>query len=118
MDKSARKLDGVFEALAHHHRRSIIHALSLQPRAVSQLASNQNLSLPAIHKHIRILIDSGFVVEKKIGRVHFLALRRKGLLAAQEWLFQYHAYWGNDTESLENYIANLTKKSTKGGESK
>lgn len=103
-------LDKVFEALANKHRREIVSAVSLQPHAISQLAAMRQLSLPAIHKHIEILEKSGLIQRKKIGRTHFLALRRSSLRSLQEWLMQYHPYWGDDAETLENYQRYLEKK--------
>ena len=76
----------------------------------------RGLSLPAIHKHIKILEDSGLIKAKKIGRIHFLALNRKSLLSLQDWLMQYQAYWGSDEETLENYAQYLDEKPMKGGE--
>jgi len=91
--------------------------LGLQPHSINQLADMRSLSLPAIHKHIKILKTAELVIEKKIGRTHFLTLNRKSLFSLQDWLMQYHAYWGNSNETLENYAKYLTqKKSTKGGE--
>ncbi len=115
---SSPDLDLIFEALASKHRREIIYALGLQPHSVSQLASMRDLSLPAIHKHIKILKTAGLICEKKFGRTHFLALNRKSLLGLQEWLMQYQAHWGTDKESLENYAHYLSKEATKGGEKK
>lgn len=100
-------LDKVFEALANDHRRAIIYALSLQPNSIHQLASGHKLSLPAIHKHLKILLKANMIRSKKIGRTKFLALRREPLMRLQEWLTQYQVYWGNDAETLENYVKHL-----------
>jgi DNA-binding transcriptional ArsR family regulator len=100
-------LDNVFTALAHKHRREIIYALSLQPYAISQLAEMRGLSLPAIHKHIKVLENADLIIRKKIGRTNFLALKRESLRGLQDWLSQYHAYWGSDEETLENYAQYL-----------
>lgn len=96
-------LDAIFVALANKHRREIVYVLGLQPVSISKLASMQNLSLPAIHKHIKILEDAEMILRKKIGRSNFLALNRKSLLGLQNWLSQYHTYWGGDDASFENY---------------
>lgn len=98
-----QNLDKIFEALANQHRREIIYVLGLQPYSISQLASMQNLSLSAIHKHIKILEDAGMITRKKIGRINFLTLNRESLRGLQDWLMQYHAYWGSNEETLENY---------------
>ena len=101
--QDSKRLDRVFDALANKHRREIIYALSLQPCSISQLARMRELSLPAIHKHIKVLERADMIVRKKLGRTNFLALNRESLLGLQAWVMQYHAYWGNQAESLENY---------------
>lgn len=111
-----KDLDLLFGALASKHRREMLYALALQPHSVSQLAAMRKLSLPAIHKHVKLLMDSGLVKSKKIGRTHFLALNRKALLSLQDWLMQYQAYWGSENESFENYADYLSKQPAEGGD--
>lgn len=100
-------LDGAFDALANPHRRAIISALGLQPRSISQLAAMRSLSLPAIHKHVRVLEQAKMVVRKKVGRTNFLALNRLPLRGIQEWLSEFNPYWGSEQETLENYAQYL-----------
>lgn len=111
MDQRFR-LDHVFDALAGTHRREIVLALGLQPRSISQLAAMRGLSLPAIHKHIRVLEGADLVVRKKIGRTNVLALNRRPLRELQEWVGQFHPYWGDERESLENYARALGSEHT------
>ncbi len=105
-----KELDRVFEALANVHRREIVYVLSLQPASIGRLASMRGLSLPAIHKHIKILEKGGFVVRRKAGRTNFLSLNRNSLRVLQDWLSQYHAYWGTNAETLENYSTYIQKE--------
>ena len=113
-----RDLDSVFDALANKHRREIIYALSLQPRSISQLASMRGLSLPAIHKHIKVLESADLILRKKVGRTNFIALNRDSLRGVQDWLGQYHTYWGSDGETLENYALYLDTEKNKNKENK
>jgi DNA-binding transcriptional ArsR family regulator len=106
-------LDKVFEALANEHRRDIIYALSLQPYSIQQLASRRGLSLPAIHKHIKLLEGADMIIRKKIGRTNVLGLNREALYTLQAWLNQYHAYWGSNEETLENYASYFGREETK-----
>ena len=101
------QLDELFAALSHSKRRNIVQLLALHPATVKQLADGHGLSLPAIHKHIRLLESSGLIVRKKVGRTNFVALRRAGLKQVQDWALQFRTDWGNDAETLENYIASL-----------
>ena len=109
MSKSSKSidLDGVFEALSHKHRREIIYLLGLQPCSIGQLASMRDLSLPAIHKHIKVLESASMISRKKVGRTNFLTLNPESLRGLQEWAMQFHPYWGSDAATLENYVQNL-----------
>jgi len=113
-----KHLDDIFEAFGNQHRRDIVYALGLQPHAISHLAEMLQLSLPAIHKHIRILKQAQLIKTKKIGRTTVLIINRKSLQTMQSWLMQFQAYWGNDQETLENYAQYVTGKLPRGGEKK
>ena len=108
MDES-EELNARFEAMANEHRRAIIYTLGLQPRSISQLAAQQKLSLPAIHKHIRVLESAGLIQRRKSGRTNFLALDKSALGSLQRWLMQFYSGWGNRVETLENYVAMIEK---------
>lgn len=105
---TTEKLDVIFTALAHAKRRGMILTLAFRPATVSQLAEEHQLSLPAIHKHIRVLEDAELIERRKVGRTNFVAIKRKSLQQAQRWLGQFHTAWGSDKETLENYINHLT----------
>jgi DNA-binding transcriptional ArsR family regulator len=109
-------LDDVFEALSHKHRREIIYLLGLQPCSIGQLASMRDLSLPAIHKHIKVLESAGMITRKKVGRTNFLTLNRESLRGLQQWAMQFHTYWGSDNATLENYAQNMGIKKQVNGE--
>lgn len=107
--RDAKKLDLVFDALANERRRQIVYALGLGPASIGQLARRRRLSLPAIHRHIKVLEEAGLVQRKKSGRVNFLALDRTGLRLMQGWVAQYHPHWGTNEETLENYVAGIAR---------
>jgi DNA-binding transcriptional ArsR family regulator len=106
-DEAAAGLDEVLEALANPHRREIVYVLGLQPCAVSQLARMRGLSLPAIHKHIKVLENAGLVSRRKTGRTTYLILNPRRLRLLQDWVGQFHTYWGSDQASFENYQSYL-----------
>ncbi len=110
-DSADQALNRVFEALANDKRRGILDTLAFRPATVSQLAEEHGMSLPAIHRHIRTLEDAQLIRRCKVGRTNFVALQRKYLAAAQTWMAQYRLDWGNDEETLENYIASFGKES-------
>jgi DNA-binding transcriptional ArsR family regulator len=107
VDGQDRMLDQLLEALANPHRREIVYLLGLQPWGVSQLARRRGLSLPAMHKHVKILEQAGLVSGRKRGRITYLTLNRGPLVLLQSWVGQFHPYWGSDQASYENYARHL-----------
>ena len=105
MQTKSPLLDELFGALSNEKRRDMLHLLALHPATVKQLADRHGLSLPAMHKHIRVLEGAKLILRKKVGRTNFIALNRSSLKLVQAWAMQYRTDWGNDQESLENYIA-------------
>jgi DNA-binding transcriptional ArsR family regulator len=103
------QLDSIFQAFAHSKRRGMIYTLSFRPATVTQLANEFHLSLPAMHKHIRLLENAKLIHRKKVGRTNFVALNSKSVSLAKDWLSQFRTDWGSDSETLENYIANMHK---------
>ena len=104
------ELDGVLAALANRHRREIVGLLALHPHSISRLAELRGLSLPAINKHVGVLEQAGLVGRRKFGRTTFLTLGRAPILALRDWLGGFHAHWGTDNDSLENYRPYLTRE--------
>ena len=102
-DDTASDLDRLFGALANEHRREMVHMLGLQPHSISRLAAARGLSLPAMNKHVRVLEEARLVTRRKLGRTTFLALDRAAIRGLQRWLAHFHAYWGDEKETLENY---------------
>ena len=85
----------------------MIDLLSLQPASIQQLAIRVGMSLPAIHRHVTVLEQSGLVRRKKSGRTNFLALDRGTMRQFQAWAMRFDAAWGTDAETLENYVAGI-----------
>lgn len=101
------ELDAILDALANQKRRGIIHDLALQPSTVGQLARNHQISLPAIHRHIRTLEGAKLILRKKAGRTNFVMLNTTTLGLAQSWITQYKVTWGNTQATLDNYISRM-----------
>ena len=105
-------LDQLIEALANPHRREIVFVLGLQPYAVHQLAELRGLSLPAIHKHIKVLENAGLISRRKEGRTNYLTLDPRPLALLQSWVNQFHLHWGSDVATYANYARHLGFDST------
>lgn len=84
-----RTLDGTFGALADPTRRQIVLRLLDGEASVSELATPHEMSLPAISKHIGVLVDAGLVFKRKEGRQQYCRLATSPLQEIDAWLRRF-----------------------------
>jgi len=113
MVKYHRRLDATFHALADPTRRAILAALRRGERPVSVLAAPHKMSLPAVMKHLQVLEQAGLVRQKKNGRVRHCHLSAKPLRQAEAWLSKYRIFWGQQLDSLEQFLAQQQSAGTR-----
>ena len=111
-------LDWVFSALGDTTRRGILQRLSHGEASVSQLAAPFGVSLPTIHKHLRVLERAGFIRHEKRGRVRHVRLASMRSLACdhrrrlslppvslvKNWVAQFEARWDHHLQRLKQQI--------------
>jgi DNA-binding transcriptional ArsR family regulator len=101
------ELDIILDALASQKRRGIVHELALSPASINQLARHHSLSLPAIHKHLKVLENARLVIRRKTGRTNFITLNPGTLRIAQAWIAQYQTGWSGAGASFDNYLPGM-----------
>jgi DNA-binding transcriptional ArsR family regulator len=104
VQRQAGGLDGVFAALGHPARRSIIRQLAAGEASVSELAEPLQMSLNAIAKHIAVLSAAGLIEDRKQGRVRRCHLLAGPLRVAQAWLGDYGQFWEQQFDSLAAHL--------------
>jgi DNA-binding transcriptional ArsR family regulator len=104
MVKYDRSLDATFQALADPTRRAILAALTRGQTPVSVLAAPHRMSLPAVMKHLQVLLRAGLVRQSKKGRVRHCRLSARPLKQAEVWLSKYRLFWGNHLDGLDRYL--------------
>ena len=99
-------LDTVFSALSDPTRRAILERLAAGEASVTELAEPfaDEMSFPAISRHLRVLESAGLIRREKQGRVHRLQLRPAPLKDAAQWLAYYRQFWDEQFDSLANYL--------------
>jgi DNA-binding transcriptional ArsR family regulator len=97
-------LDGVFAALGDPTRRAIVARLAEGEAALSELAGPFDMSLPAVSKHVRVLIAAGLVAQEKRGRTRYCRLERQPLHAAGTWISNYADFWRGQLDSLAAHV--------------
>jgi len=97
-------LNSVFSALADPTRRAILEKLAGGPSSVSALAEPFSISLPAISRHLSILIDAGLIEAQKVGRRRWMSLRPHRLKDAAAWLDRYQKFWSQRLDALDRLL--------------
>jgi DNA-binding transcriptional ArsR family regulator len=99
-------LTTTFAALADPTRLAIVSRLSRGEATMGELAAPHRITLPAMTKHVGVLVDAGMVQRRKIGRTVVCSLRPESLSEVQAWLGDLTAYWNTTIDRLEDLLAN------------
>jgi DNA-binding transcriptional ArsR family regulator len=95
-------VDDVARAVADPVRRSILEALAEQPLAAGDIAANFTVSRPAVSRHLRVLRESGLVVDHMQGRHRMYALQTTPLQPLLSWISDLSAT-GQDSRTDQNH---------------
>jgi DNA-binding transcriptional ArsR family regulator len=103
-----RDLDRVFATLADPTRRAILARLAREESVtISALAEPFAIKLPAVMKHLDVLVDAGLVTRSKHGRTVDIRLSPAPLRRASEWLRRYERFW---SPALDRLTVHAEKK--------
>ena len=98
-------LDRIFRAIADPTRRAMVDRLAQGEASLTELAKPFDMSLPAVHQHLRLLEESGVIVTSKEGRVRSCHLDPKVLRKAEDWFARRRAMWERRLDALDAYLA-------------
>ena len=101
------RLDNTFHALADPTRRAILASVAREEQTVSELAEPFDMSLAAVSKHLKVLERAGLVSRTREGRVHHLRLDAAPLKEAAMWIAFYQKFWGDQLDSLGEFLKSL-----------
>lgn len=93
-------MDRAFHALSDATRRAMLDRLSRGPASVSDLAEPFDVSLSAIHQHLKVLEASGLVETEKRGRVRECRISRDAVARVEDWLRQRRELWEDRFDAL------------------
>src|SRR5579859_4879671 len=103
-------LDQVFAALSDPIRRCILQLLDGQALLVTELASQFNISLQGVSRHIQVLVRAGLVQQERSGRINRCSLEAGPLMEASVWLNRYAKYWQGQFELLAATLAQIDEE--------
>ena len=104
------RLDQVFAALSDPIRRRILQLLDGQALLVTELASQFNISLQGVSRHIQVLVRAGLVQQERSGRINRCSLEAGPLMEASVWLNRYAKYWQGQFDLLAATLAQIDEE--------
>ena len=97
----------VFAVLADPTRRKVVELLSDKPRRAGELAAAAGTSAPVMSRHLRILLETGFVADERVpddARARVFRLRQKPMRDLQAWLDQLQAHWNEQLKAFKRHV--------------
>ena len=98
------RLSLTFAALADPTRRQIVDRLSLGEAAVSELAEPLPISMPAVSRHLKVLVKAGLIVRGRDAQWRPSRLRAEPLSDAMEWIESRKQEWEQRIERLDRHL--------------
>jgi DNA-binding transcriptional ArsR family regulator len=86
------KLDA-FQVLADPTRRSIVEALRRGERQVNDIVGKARIHQSGVSRHLRILLQAGFVAMRPDGQRRFYSLKPDRFRELDGWLAPYRRLW-------------------------
>ena len=102
---AANRLDVTLQALADPTRRAILARLAQGEATVGELAKPFAISQPAISRHIKVLTESGLVVQSVDGTRRPCRLAQGGLAELEAYLAMLHTALERNYQRLDNLLA-------------
>lgn len=82
-----------FQTLADPTRRSIVEVLRSGERQVNDIVEQARIHQSGVSRHLRILLQAGFVAVRPVGQRRFYALKPDRFRELDQWLAQYRSLW-------------------------
>lgn len=98
-------METLFSAVADSTRRSILERLRTQePLSIKTLADPLPISRQAVTRHLDVLLDTGLVEMRWVGRERMHFLNPQPLQEIEDWLRPYSEAWDRRLTRLQRRL--------------
>jgi len=100
-------MDSALNAIAEPRRREILALIARSELSAGEIASNFDVTRPAISQHLAVLRSAGLVSERRAGTRRFYRARPEGLAGLREWL---DGFWRDGLATLRTEAEREAKR--------
>lgn len=97
-------MDSTAAAISDPTRRDILMLLRRQTMSAGEIADRFEISRPAVSRHLRVLRESGLVLDELQGRRRIYRLDLRPLAPLEAWLASLHDVWSGALDALETEV--------------
>jgi DNA-binding transcriptional ArsR family regulator len=94
----------IFRALADPTRRAILSMLAERERPIGDIASEFDMTRPAVAKHLKILKEGDLITVNQSGRERIHKLNPAPLKSASDWLNIFDQFWDDRLANLKQAV--------------
>ncbi len=91
-------MEAVLRAIVEPHRRAILRLVWDTERSAGEIASQFEVTRPAVSQHLSVLKEAGLVSERRNGTRRLYRARPEGLVELKAFLDEF---WGERLEALK-----------------
>lgn len=92
----------VFAALSDETRFGIVERLMKEGELpAGELVSDADISGPAISRHLKVLRQSGLLIQRAEGTKRFYTVRPEALQTISNWTMEHRAFWEAGLDRIE-----------------
>ena len=108
--ESTTRLDLAFRALGDPTRRRMLSILAGGERGVVDLASNFELTQPAVTKHLNVLEKAGLISRQRRGRFRLCRLEPDAINQPVDWLEDLGEHWRRQFAAIDEILKREKKQ--------
>ena len=101
------QLDKAFAALSDATRRDLVARLAIGDATVSELAAPYDMSLQAVSKHLKVLVEAGLVTKRPDAQRRLIHLESDILRMMTGWVEHYAELADQRYQRLDDLLARL-----------
>lgn len=102
----------VFQTLADPTRRQILEVLRRGEQQVGDVVAQMGIHQSGVSRHLRILLEAGFVEVRPDGQRRLYSLRPEPFEELQGWLSTYRRLWEERLDRFDRALAAKNKART------